>query len=248
MSQSDFVIETIAVNGNDFAADVQAALRAAVTLSAGTGDPPATYPQQWKLDTGAAPWVLNVRNAANDAWIPVIEIDDGDDEVRLIAKLLTMTGQILAAGGTVGAPGIAFSGDPDTGIYRIGANNLGLVANGAPVLEIADRIALFRKQVRSSVLTLTSATAIAVDLAAENVQLVTLDHNATFTLSGAALGQWATLWIRQGATGGTAAWSGVTRWQGGGAAPSLSTVTGDYDVVSLFVPEAGVVVASHMGP
>jgi hypothetical protein len=98
------------------------------------------------------------------------------------------------------------------------------------------------------VLTLTSATAIAVDLAAENVQLVTLDHNATFTLSGAAPGHWATLVIEQGSMGGAGAWSGVTKWLGGGSAPALSTTAGDYDIVNLHVPKPGVVLASHVGP
>jgi hypothetical protein len=46
------------------------------------------------------------------------------------------TGQILAPAGAVGAPGIAIAGDPDSGIYRIGANNLGIAVNGAKVLDI----------------------------------------------------------------------------------------------------------------
>lgn len=49
----------------------------------------------------------------------------------------TMTGALKAASGTVAAPGIAFGSDPDSGLYRIGANNLGVAANGAKVLDIA---------------------------------------------------------------------------------------------------------------
>lgn len=44
---------------------------------------------------------------------------------------------IAASAGTVGAPSISFSDDPDSGMYRIGANNLGVAANGAKVLDIA---------------------------------------------------------------------------------------------------------------
>lgn len=39
--------------------------------------------------------------------------------------------------GTVSLPGIAFSVDPDSGIYRIGVNNIGVAVNGAKVLDIA---------------------------------------------------------------------------------------------------------------
>jgi hypothetical protein len=38
--------------------------------------------------------------------------------------------------GTVSAPSISFVNDTDTGFYRIGANNLGVTANGAKVLDV----------------------------------------------------------------------------------------------------------------
>jgi hypothetical protein len=49
----------------------------------------------------------------------------------------TMTGPVLGVSGSVGAPGLAFSADPDCGLYRIGANNIGAAVNGAKVLDIA---------------------------------------------------------------------------------------------------------------
>lgn len=49
----------------------------------------------------------------------------------------TMTGALKAASGTVSAPGLAFASDLNTGIYRIGADNLGIAANGAKVVDIA---------------------------------------------------------------------------------------------------------------
>lgn len=39
--------------------------------------------------------------------------------------------------GTVALPSLAFGSDTDTGIYRIGANNLGIAAAGAKVLDVA---------------------------------------------------------------------------------------------------------------
>jgi microcystin-dependent protein len=49
----------------------------------------------------------------------------------------TMTGPLKAASGTVGAPGVAFASDTDCGLYRIGANNIGVAVNGAKVLDVA---------------------------------------------------------------------------------------------------------------
>lgn len=49
----------------------------------------------------------------------------------------TMTGALKAASGTVSVPGIGFASDPNTGIYRIGSDNLGIAANGAKVVDVA---------------------------------------------------------------------------------------------------------------
>lgn len=49
----------------------------------------------------------------------------------------SMTGPLKAASGTVSAPGIAFASDTNTGFYRIGADNLGIAANGAKVVDVA---------------------------------------------------------------------------------------------------------------
>jgi hypothetical protein len=43
----------------------------------------------------------------------------------------------VGADGTVGAPAFSFESDPDTGIYRIAANNIGVAVNGAKVLDIS---------------------------------------------------------------------------------------------------------------
>ena len=38
----------------------------------------------------------------------------------------TLTGQLKAFAGTVAAPGYAFGSDLDTGVYRLGADNIGV--------------------------------------------------------------------------------------------------------------------------
>ncbi len=65
--------------------------------------------------------------------------------ILVISAALTVSsgGITLTAGvytspvGSVGAPAIAFVGDLDSGLYWIGANNIGIAVNGAKVLDIA---------------------------------------------------------------------------------------------------------------
>jgi len=46
-----------------------------------------------------------------------------------------MTGVLKIAAGTAAAPGLSISTDTDSGIYRIGANNLGMAAGGSMVAQ-----------------------------------------------------------------------------------------------------------------
>lgn len=69
---------------------------------------------------------------------PVIDdILDLENRVDAIEGGTVSLTQVDVADGTVALPSINFSSDPDTGIYRIGANNIGVTANGAKVLDIA---------------------------------------------------------------------------------------------------------------
>lgn len=45
---------------------------------------------------------------------------------------------LLAGNGTAGSPSISFTSDTDIGLYRIGANNVGVATNGAKVLDISN--------------------------------------------------------------------------------------------------------------
>lgn len=48
-----------------------------------------------------------------------------------------MTGPLKASNGTAAAPSHSFGSDTDTGIYRIGANNLGIAVGGTKIVDIA---------------------------------------------------------------------------------------------------------------
>jgi len=54
-----------------------------------------------------------------------------------VAGTITPTGSVHAAAGSLGNPSIAFNADQNTGLYRIGTNNIGVAANGNKVLDIA---------------------------------------------------------------------------------------------------------------
>jgi len=72
----------------------------------------------WWADTTAGQ--LKIRNAANDGWVVLQELD----------------GTLLMEDGTVGAPGLAFASDLDTGFYRPAANKLGIATGGTNAVYI----------------------------------------------------------------------------------------------------------------
>lgn len=148
MTQSDLKLEHAGVSGPAFAGDAQEAVRAAATCQFGPTEPPTLLSGLVWIDSSATPWIVKVRNGANDAWIELFRIDDTDDTLTIALKLLTMAGQILGFGGTVGAPGYAFSGDADTGVYRPGANEIAIVAGGSEILRIAGTLITALKVVR----------------------------------------------------------------------------------------------------
>jgi hypothetical protein len=78
-----------------------------------------------------------------------------------------------------------------------------------------------------------SSTAITVNWDNGNTQLVTMTGNATFTLSNPKDGFRYLLVLKQDATGSrTATWPAAVKWSAG-TAPTLSTVAGKVDVISL---------------
>jgi len=68
----------------------------------------------------------------NVTLVPAAWLNDVD---ALVYQGVT-TAALVGSDGTVGAPAYSFSGDTDSGLYRIGANNLGVAVNGAKVLDI----------------------------------------------------------------------------------------------------------------
>ena len=115
MATHDYVLAN--ASGAAFRADLNNALAAIVSNNSSTTEPATTYAYMWWADT--ANGQLKRRNAANDGWIVVQQLD----------------GTFLIEDGTVSNPGLAFADDLDTGLFRPGANQLAIATNGVERIE-----------------------------------------------------------------------------------------------------------------
>jgi hypothetical protein len=123
VAQHDYVI----ANGTGAAvrSDLNNALAAIVSNNSGSTAPATTYAYQWWADTSAGQ--LKLRNAANDNWIVIQELD----------------GTMLMEDGSAASPGLAFASDLDTGFFRAGTNQLGIATNGVERVEFGTSEVVF---------------------------------------------------------------------------------------------------------
>lgn len=82
------------------------------------------------------PHIAGYQTARTVADDPILELWYGSTNATRVLRV-NLDGQMQGAAGTVGAPTWSFVDDKDCGVYRIGANNLGVAVNGAKVLDIA---------------------------------------------------------------------------------------------------------------
>ena len=118
MATHDYVIAN--ASGAAVRQDINNALAAIVSNNSSATEPGTTYAFQFWFDTTNN--ILKIRNAANSAWIDWI----------------TTTATALLPDGTVGAPGLTFASETDSGLYRIAANTLGIATSGTERVEISD--------------------------------------------------------------------------------------------------------------
>ena len=136
MSQvSDYNIAN--ASGASVRSDLNAVFDAIKTLNSGGSDPSNTAAFMPYVDTADSN-NLKIRNAANDGFVTVGSVNSAN--LGLLPRAGgTMTGAILvddSAGAS--APAIAFDGDADTGIFRVGANTIGFATAGVERVEISD--------------------------------------------------------------------------------------------------------------
>lgn len=113
MATHDYVIAN--ASGAAVRTDLNNALVAIVTNNSNATAPATTYAYQWWADTTASQ--LKLRNAANDDWIVVAELD----------------GTKLLEDGTAAAPGLAFVDDVDTGLFSPAADTFAVAVGGSEI-------------------------------------------------------------------------------------------------------------------
>ena len=123
MATHDYVIAN--ASGAAVRADLNNALAAIVSNNSNATAPATTYAYQWWADTTANQ--LKLRNSSNDDWIVIQELD----------------GTMLMEDGTAAAPGLAFSSDIDTGLFRPAANQLGIATSGVERVEFGTTEVVF---------------------------------------------------------------------------------------------------------
>jgi len=139
MAQHDYIIAN--QSGAAFRSDLNNGLAAIVSQNSGAAQPSTTYAYQWWADTTTG--LLKIRNAANNAWITIGTLADANLGLLSLAGG-TLTGALLVDdSGTAALPAIAFDGDTNTGIFRAGADQLGIATNGVERVEFGTSEVVF---------------------------------------------------------------------------------------------------------
>ena len=126
MSQHDFDIANQTFPS--FRSDLNDALQAAATISAGASAPTTTYPYQLWFDTANVKYMI--RNAANSAWLNFVGIDtNGNVDVT---GTVTASGDIIRNDATTGTSKFAlqYSGADAAVFKRNNATGVATIANG----------------------------------------------------------------------------------------------------------------------
>jgi hypothetical protein len=210
--QADYII----ANGTGAAvrSDLNGQLAAIVSNNSGATEPATMYAYQWWADTTAG--LLKLRNSANNAWITLRELD----------------GTLLMEDGTDAAPGLSFASDPDSGIFRGGANELGIATNGVERVEFGTSEVVFNDGGANYDFRIegdTNTSLFFVDASAEAVgigttsadQLLVVSQNAAsynpaIKISNPNTGRWGGKLIFESATGAGVYDAAVIKADGGG--------------------------------
>lgn len=109
--------------------DFNAALEALGTCQAGASAPATTFPGMLWLDTTNA--MLRQRNIANNAWLVLFEF---------AGNVPVLRGTVQLNSGSAAAPGMAFTSDPDTGVFRPTTDTVALSAGGTEQVRVTPDI------------------------------------------------------------------------------------------------------------
>ena len=127
MATHDYVIAN--ASGAAVRADLNNALAAIVSNNSNATEPATKYAYQWWADTNAG--ILKFRNAANDAWIDIVQLDGEYTTIGL-------------ENGSAAAPSLFFKDSgTDTGLLSPGADSVAISTGGNQRLTIDSSGRLF---------------------------------------------------------------------------------------------------------
>jgi hypothetical protein len=149
--------------------------------------------------------------------------------------------------GTVGAPAYSFSGDTNTGVYLVSADNLAIATGGVQrvLIDSSGRISA-RGGAYMDIIALTDGATITADFATGNNFSVTLGGNRTLANpTNLTAGQSGIIFITQDGTGSRTLAYG-TSWDFPNAtAPTLSTTANAVDVL-VYTVRSGTSIAAQL--
>lgn len=131
------------------------------------------------------------------------------DQVNNLTGNGTAGSNVKLSNGTVALPSLSFYSDTDTGIYRIGANNIGVGVNGAKVLDIGTTgLGITGLLTTTGPITITSSSALALAVGRQGGTnpAFRVDANTASSLTGlrvTAAGTGAGVAVAVVETGGT---------------------------------------------
>lgn len=216
MSQHDMNIENQGFPA--FRSDLNNALAALASTSAGTGAPSTTFANQLWYDTTNN--LLKMRNTDNDAWITLAYLDQTNDEWELRSAVLQ----------AVDAAGLSLK--TDEGTTRLSISDAGAV----------DVVGTFTaaRGIGDTNTDTTNTGTVTLDFATYQNHVLTLTGNVTLANpTTESVGQSGFIVFIQDATGGRTVSLGTDYETAGGAGLTLSSAASTTDVVPYIVAASG---------
>lgn len=141
MAQHDLIIDN--AGGATVRADINNALAALGSSMKGPNAPSAPLAGMiWVEDDNPSATVWTVKMYDGADWISLGTLDSTNNRFTATSSVAkagdTMTGALAMPDGTATAPAVSFSADTNTGLYRIGADIIGVATDGAERLRASN--------------------------------------------------------------------------------------------------------------
>jgi hypothetical protein len=255
MSQHDFEIANQTFPA--FRSDLNNALQAAISNSAGATAPSTTFAYQLWYDSTAD--ILKMRNADDDAWITLFTFDQATDSVQVSGEELVddatpQLGGTLASNGNdihmadsdkvllgTGSDGEIFHNGSHTIINDAGTGSLKLQQGGSDKVEVtANGITVTGTAIATTNTDTTNTGSVTLDFEANQNHVLTLTGNVTLANpTTEQVGQSGFIVFIQDSTGGRTVSLGTDYETAGGAGLTLSSAASTTDIVPYVVAASG---------